>query len=220
MKISDLKAAPYNPRTVTPEALAALQTSLGEFGDIAGFTWNKRTGHLVSGHQRLEALRQKHGSKLKLTGGAIVTPDGERFPVRVVNWPVEREKAANLAANSPLLAGSFDPGGLEAVLTDLNAAEGLGTLLSDLRLGELQPSAGDLLSMAGDGEEPEAKGEDAGDDVPAGDSEWITFSTPLSAAQHQTVMRAIRLAKNDGHAKVGDALHAVATHYVKEHEDA
>jgi len=79
-----------------------------------------------------EALKQKHGKKLALKAGEIMTPDGERFSDRVVDWPEAKEKAANLAANSPFLAGSFDAAGLEGVLTDLNAAEGLGTLLDDL----------------------------------------------------------------------------------------
>jgi len=221
MKISDLKAAPYNPRVITDEAIGALQTSLGEFGDISGIVWNKKTGHLVAGHQRLEALTRKHGNKLALRGGEVVTPSGERYPVRVVEWPVEREKAANLAANSPFLAGSFDSDGLEAVLADLNIAEGLAGLLDDLRLGELLPGAGDLLPET-------ATGPDAGtapasdgvaDEVPAGPTEWITFSVPLSAAQHRTVMDAVRLAKANGCEKVSDCLYAIALAYVKEHED-
>jgi hypothetical protein len=218
MKISDLKPAPYNPRVVTDEALGALQTSLGEFGDISGIVWNKKTGHLVAGHQRLEALKRKHGNKLALRGGEVVTPSGERYPVRVVDWPVEREKAANLAANSPLLAGSFDPGRLEAVLADLNTAEGLADLLDGLRLGELLPGAGDLLPETATGETGPTDGETAVD-VPAGPTEWITFSVPLSAAQHKTVMDAVRLAKAKGCEKVSDCLYAIALAYVKEHED-
>lgn len=218
MKISDLKSAPYNPRVVTDEALGALQTSLGEFGDISGIDWNRKTKHLVAGHQRLEALKRKHGKKLALRGGAVVTPDGERFPVRVVDWPVDREKAANLAANSPFLAGSFDRDGLEAVLADLNTAEGLSGLLDGLRLGELLPGADDLLPETATGESGPTDG-DAADEVPAGPTEWITFSVPLSATQHKTVMDAVRLAKANGCEKVWNCLYAIALAYVKEHED-
>ena len=107
--IADLKPAPYNPRRITADALRALGRSLGEFGDISGLVWNQRTGHLVAGHQRLAALRAEHGDALKLEGGFILTPSGERFPVRVVDWPPAKEKAANVAANSPLLAGDFTP---------------------------------------------------------------------------------------------------------------
>ncbi len=218
MKLSDLKPAPYNPRTISAEALSALQTSLGEFGDLSGVTWNKATGHLVAGHQRLEALKKKHGNKLAIKDGAIVTPAGETFPVRVVDWPEAKEKAANLAANSPFLAGSFDSGGLAAVLADLNVADGLGSLVGDLRLAELLPSAGDLFAVLGGDGTPVVGGNDNGDAVPAGDSEWITFSTPLTAAQHQIVIRAIRVAKERDSAKVPDALCAMAESFLKEDE--
>ncbi|MBI1824824.1 MAG: hypothetical protein HY287_12525 [Planctomycetes bacterium] len=217
MRLTDLNPAPYSPRVISEEATKALKTSLGEFGDISGIVWNKRSGHLVAGHQRFEALKQKHGKKLSLKGGEIVTPTGERFAVRVVDWPDVKEKAANLAANSPFLAGSFDPGGLEAVLADLNAADGLGTLLDDIRLEELLPGAGDLLPDTGETGDEVAKTErSADDDVPAGPTEWITFSTPLTTAQHQIVMQAIRLARQNGCEKVSDGLHQIASAYLKE----
>ncbi len=218
MKISDLKAAPYNPRVITEEALSALTTSIGEFGDISGIVWNSRTGNLVAGHQRLAALHKSYGDGLRIDGNALLTPSGERFPIRVVDWPEEREKAANLAANSPFLAGSFDPGGLEAVLADLTAAEGLGDLLDGLRLDELLPGACDLLPETATGTSGPAQG-DVSDEVPAGPAEWITFSTPLTAAQQQTVMAAIRLAKSRGCEKVSDGLCAVAMAYLEKHKD-
>jgi hypothetical protein len=216
VKVSDLRAAPYNPRTISAEALQALQVSLGEFGDVSGIVWNRRTKHLVAGHQRLDALKKKHGDKLTIKDGALVAPGGVRFPIRVVNWPLEKEQAANLAANSPFLGGSFDPGGLEQVLRDLNGADGLGSLVGDLRLAELLPGVGDPLPEANGG--GNGKANKAEDDVPAGDAEWLTFSCPLTAAQHATVMQAVRLAKGQGCDKVGDCLHRIASEFVKEHE--
>jgi len=69
--------------------------------------------------------------------GAVVTPTGERFPVRVVDWPLEREKLANLAANSPFLAGEFDDAELTRVLAELEAA--LPAEFGELRFEELWP---------------------------------------------------------------------------------
>ena len=106
--IADLKPAPYNPRRIDEPSMAALGVSLAEFGDISGIVWNRRTGRLVAGHQRIEVLKKKHGANLRLDDGAVVAPDGGRFPVRVVDWPETTERAANMAANSPLLAGMFD----------------------------------------------------------------------------------------------------------------
>ncbi len=53
ISIADLKPAPYNPRKISPEAVAGLKTSLVQFGDISGLTWNRRSGHLVAGHRHL-----------------------------------------------------------------------------------------------------------------------------------------------------------------------
>lgn len=132
--LSDLKPAPYNPREITPEALAGLKTSLHEFGDISGIVWNSRTGHIVAGHQRLEALRAKHGDTLKIKGGDVVTPTGERFPIRVVEWPVSKEQAANLAANNPAITGEFTSG-VENILQEIE--DGLPDLFDGLNLGDI-----------------------------------------------------------------------------------
>jgi hypothetical protein len=113
--IDDLKPAPYNPRKISIDALVGLQHSLKQFGDVSGLVWNKRTGHLVAGHQRLVALK---AGGCKLVGGAVVTSGGERFPVRTVDWPIEKEKTANIVANSMAISGEFTPD-LDALLSEI-----------------------------------------------------------------------------------------------------
>lgn len=116
LKLTDLKPAPYNPRKITAEAMAGLKTSLVQFGDISGIVWNSRTGNLVCGHQRLASLKALHGDKVALATDAkagtarVETPDGQSYNVRVVDWPIETERAANVAANSPHIAGEFNDG--------------------------------------------------------------------------------------------------------------
>lgn len=106
-RLEDLKPAPRNPRGIDELGLEGLTYSLKEFGDISGFTWNQRTGHMVTGHQRLRALQEEHGDQLKIRAGAIVTPDGEAFRLRVVDWPEDKEMAANVAANNYQTGGYF-----------------------------------------------------------------------------------------------------------------
>ena len=105
--LDDLRPAAYNPRKIDAESLAGLGVSLREFGDISGLVWNSRTGNLVAGHQRLAALKAEYGDELAMDGEAVVAPTGERFPVRVVDWDEKTEKAANVAANNPHIAGEF-----------------------------------------------------------------------------------------------------------------
>ena len=58
MKVSDLKYAPYNPRKIDDKELAKLKRSITEFGYVEPIVWNKRSGFVVGGNQRLKALRE------------------------------------------------------------------------------------------------------------------------------------------------------------------
>ena len=120
-KLSDLSPAPYNPRRISPAAGAGLRASLSTFGDIAGIVWNSRTGHLVCGHQRVAELARLHGD-LSIADGRATAPDGESWAVRVVDWPLAREKAANVAANNPHVAGEFTED-VAALLAEIQAAD-------------------------------------------------------------------------------------------------
>jgi site-specific DNA-methyltransferase (adenine-specific)/site-specific DNA-methyltransferase (cytosine-N4-specific) len=83
---------------------------MAEFGDLSGITYNLRTGELVAGHQRMGQIRQRWGDlaiePLADDHGQIVTPAGV-FPVRFVDWPKTKQRAANIAANSPEISGQF-----------------------------------------------------------------------------------------------------------------
>lgn len=136
MELSELKPALYNPRKITPEAMASLSKSLESFGDISGIVWNRQTGNLVAGHQRLAALKSKHGDALAMDG-EIIRANGETFPVRVVDWDLSKEKLANLAANSPYLGGEFDGTEMARMLDELALHE--PESFKALRFDELRP---------------------------------------------------------------------------------
>lgn len=127
MKTSDLKPASYNPRSITKGRLEALERSMRKFGDLSGITFNRKTGRLVGGHQRVKHMQSawpivKSPAKDK-TGtvavGYIDTPDG-RWSYREVDWNEEKEKAANIAANAH--GGDFDKALLAPMLKELNLA--------------------------------------------------------------------------------------------------
>jgi len=132
-KIEDLQPAPYNPRDIDNYAMVGLQYSMDEFGDISGIVWNQRTGRLVCGHQRVKGLKDTHSEKLifDVKGPSLKTPDGEVFPIRIVDWDEMKEKAANLAANNPALAGVFT-GQVEPLVQELENS--MPDLVDALRL--------------------------------------------------------------------------------------
>lgn len=120
--IEDLKPAECNPRAISAEALAGLRHSLNRFGDISGFVWNQRSGRLVTGHQRLDALKKQYGDTLKIEDGKIIAGD-KTFPVRIVNWDKQTEQAANIAANSQYISGEYTRE-LESVLDEIKGEIG------------------------------------------------------------------------------------------------
>lgn len=132
--LADLRPAPYNPREISKEALEGLGHSLDQFGDISGIVWNKRTGHLVAGHQRVEALR---AAEAEWKNGALVVGQ-KKYPVRIVDWDRAKERAANVAANNQFLTGEFTDS-LEGLLAELKTDF---TGFEALRLDELAEEMG------------------------------------------------------------------------------
>lgn len=60
-KISELYPAAYNPRKdLQPDdpEYQRIKKSIDEFGYIDSIVWNKRSGNVVSGHQRLKILKE------------------------------------------------------------------------------------------------------------------------------------------------------------------
>jgi len=165
-KVADLVPADYNPRTISPEALAGLQASIRRWGIVEPIIVNERTGRIVGGHQRLKAL----------------AADGEpETPVVVVDLPEVEEKALNVALNSQSIAGEFTPDlgaildEVEAELPDLYEA----VRLDALALGFAQPDEdewGD--AMGGAGGDP---------DGPL----WKTITLTMTEEQHAVVNTAL-----------------------------
>ena len=120
MKLSDLKAAEYNPRKITRKALEGLQNSLKEFGAVQPIVWNKKTKQVVGGHQRIVALR------------AIGETEA---PVVVVELSEEKEKVLNITLNNTKIEGEFTDT-LDDLLKEIQAAT--PDLYRSLRMDTLQ----------------------------------------------------------------------------------
>ena len=91
-----IKNAPYNPRQIDGESAKRLRKSISEHGLVDLPIWNKRTGNLVGGHQRISQLDALEGSK-----------DYELM-VNVVDIPEREEAALNAKLNNADLMGDWD----------------------------------------------------------------------------------------------------------------
>jgi len=101
-----IKPAAYNPRKhlrpSDPE-YQRIKRSIEAFGLAEPLVWNKRTGNLVGGHQRLKILRDEFGAA--------------EVDVSVVDLDPAEEKALNLALNK--VGGTWDEGALADLLGEL-----------------------------------------------------------------------------------------------------
>ena len=105
ISVHEINPAPYNPRLDLKPGDAdydKLARSIEEFGAVEPLVWNKRTGNLVGGHQRLKVLKARGDSEA---------------PCVVVDLPPEKEMALNLALNR--ISGDWDEGKLASVLGEL-----------------------------------------------------------------------------------------------------
>ena len=106
IEISKLKSAEYNPRKALkpgdPE-FEKLKNSITEFGYVEPIIWNKRTGKVVGGHQRLSVLKHLGETEVDCV---------------VVDLDEQKEKALNIALNK--ISGDWDMPLLTDLLKDLN----------------------------------------------------------------------------------------------------
>lgn len=129
----ELKNAPYNPRTITDGARRKLRAGIERLGMLSPITWNKRSGFVVAGHQRLAIMDAINKSK------------DYRLTVAQVDLGEADERAANLLLNNPEAQGEWVLENLEAVLkTEGLNLEATGFDYSDLfRLFGESPLVGD-----------------------------------------------------------------------------
>lgn len=154
-KKQEFKTASYNPRSMSANSKKALKKSLESFDDISGITVNSRTGNVFAGNHRWEQLKVIHGEAnltvRQLHGEFHLILSGEEFTgflMRIVDWHPDKEKAANIAANSQHIQGEFTSG-LQEVLADVE--DFLGQDFIDLRFDDLSIDFGDLSAIGNSG---------------------------------------------------------------------
>ena len=108
-KTSDLLPADYNPRKdLKPgdKEYEKLKRSIEQFGYVEPVIWNKTTGRVVGGHQRLKVLIDMGITEVECV---------------VVELTEEKEKALNVALNK--ISGDWDNSKLALLIADLQGAD-------------------------------------------------------------------------------------------------
>ena len=101
-----LKNAPYNPRQIDEKSKKKLQKVIKKNGLVEPLVWNKRTGHLVGGHQRIKIIDSLEGH------------GNYSLDVAVIDVSEKEEMEANVALNNGESQGEFDLGKLAGLFKD------------------------------------------------------------------------------------------------------
>jgi hypothetical protein len=133
MLVADLKAFPSNPRKpLTDKQMQDLKASLKTYGNLSPITFNTKTGHIIGGHKRAEAL---------------IALGEKETQVWCVELDEKQEKAAIIALNK--ISGSFDDVKLKSVFDELDGLD-FPTGFTDEEISQLDtlneiPSIDDVL---------------------------------------------------------------------------
>lgn len=93
---NQISKASYNPRLIDEANKKKLEQGIKDNGLVEPLVWNKRTGNLVSGHQRLSILDKLEKSK------------NYELDVSVVDVDEQTEKKLNVQLNNQSMMGEFD----------------------------------------------------------------------------------------------------------------
>lgn len=133
LTLASLKPHPRNPKD---HDIGEICRSITRFGFNDAVIIDERTGRLVSGHGRVEALRALEKEWRPLEGGKL--PEGIKLQAGAWCVPVQRGWASRdeteaeafiVAANRLVEIGGYNDENLEAILRDLaqaNALDGVG----------------------------------------------------------------------------------------------
>lgn len=122
---ADLLPADYNPRKDLKPSDAEyekLKRSIEQFGYVEPVIWNKTTGRVVGGHQRLKVLMDMGMTEVDCV---------------VVEMDEDKEKALNIALNK--ISGDWDKDKLALLIADLQGAD------FDVSLTGFEPAEIDAL---------------------------------------------------------------------------
>ena len=146
VKIKDQKAAAYNPRKdLQPgdKDYDKLAKSIVEFDYIDPVVWNKRSGNIVDGHQRLKILKELGHTEID---------------VSVVDLDDVKEKALNLALDKtggdwdlPKLCDlllELDVGDIDIEITGFDNKELEGLLVDRDNIGDMKDGLEDERNMS------------------------------------------------------------------------
>lgn len=123
MKRSDIHLADYNPRIINDYARRELKKKIKKVGLVEPLIINRRTGHLVSGHQRISILDQLENYK---PGESDYSLD-----ISVIDVDEKTEKELNVFLNNPSTQGEWNLDALKGFFDEIDFQD-MGFTMADV----------------------------------------------------------------------------------------
>ena len=125
---SQIKEAPYNPRSMPEENRKSLKKIIKKYGLIEALVWNIRTTNLVGGHRRLEEI------------DTLEKNLDYYLDVCEIDVSEEEEVKLNLILNNTSLMGEYDREKLQEIkqeFPEINFIQDIGFTKQDIEFLEL-----------------------------------------------------------------------------------
>jgi len=140
---SQIIFAAYNPRLKSESVVESIKNNFRKIGYLGGIVWNEKSGNLVSGHKRIEALDLLNN---------YYAGNDYRIKVEKINVDLKTEMEQNIYMNNTAAQGQFDYESLANMLPDIDFEN---TELTELDLDKIQVfSKEDLENPFKDEEKP------------------------------------------------------------------
>lgn len=135
----------YNPRFISEANAERLKKSIRDNGLVGHLVWNRTTGHIVGGHQRLEAL------------DSLMRTENYQLDVLEVEIPLKEEVKLNVVLNNTDNQGEFDFSALSELAAqfdlDVKTDFGFSEEVIDIQF----PAIAEIAAAVADGEPAEEK---------------------------------------------------------------
>lgn len=137
----DLHEAPYNPRSIDDHSRKLLKKSV-KGGLADAIIWNKRTGYIVGGHQRLSVLDELEGNK------------NYALDVLMIDVDEQTERELNIKLNNENMMGVYDADKLASMfINDHVQFANVGFSALDIRLSFDTPVVNMILGVENEEQE-------------------------------------------------------------------
>jgi len=208
LPLSQVRPASTNPKRHDKERIVR---SVGRFGYVEPITMDERTGRLVAGHGRLDALAAMKSAGESPPSGIEVDDEGQWLVPVTRGWASRSDSEADaylVASNQLVTAGGWDDDMLAELLSGVDQPTDLGFDDSDLegflsRLGAtdfLDEFAPEAAATNEAGEQLDEQGNVTMRTARKGDNAHVTVI--MSFAERDTVI---------GHLKRAKVLHGLQT---------